>query len=339
MIHLQDIVQKLFMEGKGILAADESNSSADKRLIQYGIMSGKETKEEGEKIRRTYRDLFLATSTNEKYLSGVILFSETLDQLAQSGTLFPKLLLQKGIIPGIKVDEGLEPFPESPDESITKGLIGLPERLKHFKETYDTGFTKWRAVITIDGTRLPTARAIHENAKRLAMYARNVQEAGMVPMVEPEVLLEGNHSIRRSREVLTQTLTLLMAALEDQAVDMGAVILKTSMALSGNKSGHSDSPEEIAEHTLGALMETVHTDIAGVVFLSGGQSTEQATENLRAITKLAKEKNAPWPLTFSYARALQDEALTSWAGKDENLPHAREVFLERLGKVSSTLSA
>jgi fructose-bisphosphate aldolase class I len=334
MIDLCYIAEKLFTPGKGILAADESTTSANKRLIQYGILKDEKG---SESVRRTFRDLLLATEGTQKYLSGVILYSETLDQKADDGTPFPELLLRKGIIPGIKVDEGLEPFPESPEESITKGLIGLPERLQHFKTTYGTGFTKWRAVITIDGTRLPTTKAIYENARRLAMYARNVQEAGMVPMVEPEVLLEGKHSIVRSGEVLKETLTLLVAALEDQSVDMCGVILKTSMVLSGNKSGHMDTPEEVAESTLRVLMETIPAKLGGVVFLSGGQSTEQATENLRAIATLARERKAPWPLTFSYARALQDEALTAWAGKEENLPKAREVFLERLQKESSAL--
>ncbi len=329
---LTDIAQSLVAHGKGILAADESIESANtKRLVPYGI-------EPSEENRRTFRDLLLATPGISDYLTGVILFDETLHQNDNDGTPFAEALSNVGIIPGIKVDQGLEPFPESPDETITKGLIGLPERLAAYKKTYDTGFTKWRAVIKIDGTRLPTAQAIHENAKRLGMYALEVQKAGMVPMVEPEMLLDGNHSRMRAKEVLGDTLGTLMQVMEEQAVDMTAVILKTSMVLSGKDSGKKDTTQEVAEDTLAVLLEHVPAHIPGIVFLSGGQSPDQATENLAAITKLAKEKNAPWPLTFSYARALQEDALAAWAGKDENIPAAREVFLERLKKVSAALS-
>jgi fructose-bisphosphate aldolase class I len=312
---LTDIAQSLVAHGKGILAADESNESADgKRLKPHGI-------EPTEENRRKFRDMLLAAPGIEKYLTGVILYDETLHQKSDDGTPFAELLIQKGIVPGIKVDAGLEPFPESPDETITKGLIGLPERLAEYKKTYDTGFTKWRAVIKIDGTRLPTPQAIHENAKRLAMYAFEVQKAGMVP-----------------KEVLGDTLGTLMQVMEEQAVDMTAVILKTSMVLSGKDSKKKDTPEEVAEDTLAVLMEHVPAHIPGIVFLSGGQSADQATENLAAITKLAKEKNAPWPLTFSYARAIQDEALAAWVGKDENIPAAREAMISRLQKLAAALA-
>ncbi|MDB5266135.1 MAG: Fructose-bisphosphate aldolase, class [Parcubacteria group bacterium] len=332
MLDLTDIAQSLVAHGKGILAADESGDTADnKRLKPHGI-------EPSEENRRKFRDLLLATPGVEQYLTGVILYDETLHQSDDAGTPFAKSLSNKGIIPGIKVDEGLEPFPESPDETITKGLLGLPERLAEYKKTYDTGFTKWRAAIKIDGTRLPTAQAIHENAKRLAMYALEVQKAGMVPMVEPEMLLDGNHSRMRAKEVLTDVIGMLMQVMEEQAVDMSAIILKTSMVLSGKDSGHTDTPEEVAADTMSVLMDTVPIEVPGIVFLSGGQSPDQATTNLAAIAKLAKEMNAPWPLTFSYARALQEDALATWAGKDENIPAAREVFLERLKKVSAALT-
>ncbi|MES2226066.1 MAG: class I fructose-bisphosphate aldolase [Patescibacteria group bacterium] len=323
MIDLAYTSHQLLRSGKGILAADESTTTADKRLTQYGIKSSAE-------MRRKFRDLFLAAPGAELYLSGVILYEETLTQKADDGTPFAEFLHKKGIIPGIKVDQGLEPFPEGGDETITKGLLGLAERLADFKAKYDTGFTKWRAAIKIDGTRLPTATAIHENAKRLASYALEAQRAGMVPLVEPEVLHEGTHSRLRAREVTAQTLGTLMNTLQDQHVDLSGVILKTSMVLSGSESGRIDTPEEVAEDTIAVLLETVPKGMAGIVFLSGGQSTEQATANLRAIEAKAKEKNVPWPLTFSYARALQDEALTIWKGKDENVPAAREAFLARL---------
>ncbi len=331
MTDLSDTAHQLVRTGKGILAADESVASADKRLAAYGIKTGPE-------MRRQFRDLFLAAPGIEDYLSGVILYEETLTQDADDGEPFAQELLKRGIIPGIKVDEGTEPIPESPDELITKGLLGLGERLENFRKRYHTGFTKWRAVIRIEGDRLPTAHAIVENAKRLASYALEVQRAGMVPIVEPEVLLEGNHSRLRSRQVLEATLIALMDALRDQGVDMSGLILKTSMALSGSETGKIDSPEEVAEDTVGALMKAVPADVAGVVFLSGGQGDDQATDNLRAIAKLAREKNAPWPLTFSYARALQDEALKSWAGDEANQDAARAIFIARLDKVADALN-
>ncbi len=332
MTDLSDTAHQLMRTGRGILAADESVTSADKRLTAYGITPSAET-------RRQFRDLFLAAPGIEDYLSGVILYEETLSQDSDNGVPFTEELLSRGIIPGIKVDEGTEPIPDSTEELITKGLLGLPERLAAFAATYRTGFTKWRAVIRIEGDRLPTAYAIVENAKRLAAYALEVQRAGMVPMVEPEVLLEGNHSRLRSRQVLEATLTALMDALRDQGVDMSGLILKTSMALSGSDTGRIDTPEEVAEDTVSVLIKCVPADVAGIVFLSGGQATEQATENLRAICKAAKAANAPWPLTFSYARALQDEALTVWAGNEANQDKARAVFIARLEKVAAALTA
>lgn len=331
MTDLSDIAHQLLSPGKGILAADESIASADKRLTAYGIKPSVEA-------RRQFRDLFLAAPGVEEYLSGVILYEETLSQKDDDGELFTRELLERGIIPGIKVDEGTEPMQDSPEELITKGLLGLAERLADYKKNYHTGFTKWRAVIRIEGDRLPSASAIVENAKRLAAYALEVQRAGMVPIVEPEVLLEGNHSRLRSRQVLEATLLAVMDALRDQGVDLSGLILKTSMALSGSETGKTDTPEEVAEDTVETLMKAVPPEVAGIVFLSGGQATEQATENLRAIAALAREKKAPWPLTFSYARALQDEALTVWTGDEANEAAAREVFIARLQKVSAALA-
>ena len=337
MFDLSEIARDLVAHGKGILAADESNHSADeKRLAQYGIATGPE-------MRREFRDMLLEAPDIEKYLSGVILFSETLDQKDdEDGLFFPESLKARGIIPGIKVDEGLEPFPDSPKETITKGLVGLAERVAEFKSRHHPGFTKWRAAITIDGDVLPTTMALVENAKRLAIYAFEVQKAGMVPIVEPEVLLDGNHSRLRSREVITKMMHALVAAMEDQAVDMSSVIIKTSMALTGKDAkdtgGKKDTPEEVAEDTIGALMEAVPAIIPGIVFLSGGQTPDEAIANLSAITKHAKEVNAPWPLTFSYARAFQEEALIAWAGKPENVEIAREAFIKRIKQASLALS-
>lgn len=327
---LQETASLLVAPGKGLLAADESVHTADKRLTANNI-------DPSEEMRRQYRDLFLSASGIEKYLSGVILFEETLSQKSNDGTPFPELLAKQGILPGIKVDGGVESMAESPDETITGGLIGLPERLKKYREQ-GARFTKWRAVIRIDGDRLPTSNAILENAKRLASYAYAVQEAGMVPILEPEVLLEGNHSRLRAESVIEETLGAVYAAIDDQSVDVKALILKTSMALSGSESGKTDTPEDVAESTLKALTTAVPREVPGIVFLSGGQSADQATDNLRAITKRAHTDKAPWPLTFSYARALQGEALSLWQGKEENITAAREAFLSRLQKVSEASS-
>lgn len=337
MTDLSDIARQLVSPPKGILAADESVTSADKRLESYGIKGG-------EKMRRTYRDLLLATKGIEEYLSGVILYEETLKQKDTKDGIpskkidhlpFPELLAKRGIIPGIKVDLGTEPMEGSPDELITGGLIGLSARLKEYRDKSGAKFTKWRAVIRIDGDRLPTASAIVENVKRLASSARCIQEAGMVPILEPEVLYEGKHSRARSKEVIQETLGALMRAIDEHGVDPTGILIKTSMALSGKDTKKKDTPEEVAEDTLAALMASVPAVVPGIVFLSGGQSEEQATDNLRAIAKRAKEMNAPWPLTFSFARTLQHDALTAWAGEDDNLPEARKAFFDRLVKVSA----
>lgn len=326
LVDLLACAHSLVHPGKGILAADESTATADKRLEQFGIKSSVE-------MRRKERDLFLATPDIEKYLSGVILYQETLTQKSKSGKLFPKLLWEKGIVPGIKVDEGTEPMADNPDELITNGLIGLEDRVAKYHKESHTGFAKWRAVIRIDGDRLPTAQALVENAKRLATYAKVVQEAGMVPVVEPEVLLEGKHSRTRARSVIESTMKAVIAALEDQSLDMSGVVIKTAMALSGNKSGRKDTPEEVAEDTVTALVNSVPKGLAGIVFLSGGQTPDQATDNLRAISTYAAKIGAPWPMTFSYARALQEEALEVWKGKDANLDAARDIYMSRLEKV------
>lgn len=329
MTDLALIAHSLFTPGKGILAADESVHSATTRLASYGIPTSAE-------MRRQYRDLFMGTEGVEKYLSGVILFSETMLEKGNDKKLFPESLAARGILPGVKVDLGTEPISTSPQELITQGLLDLPERLAEYKKQ-GAVFTKWRAVVRIDGDQLPTAAAIHENAKRLAQYAKEVQTAGLVPIIEPEVLLEGKHSRARSRSVIEEVLGTLFLVLEEHSVDLTSVILKTSMALSGSESGKKDTPEEVAEDTVAALMRSVPRKAAGIVFLSGGQTSDEATANLAAITRRAKEVHAPWPLTFSYARALQEEALSLWGGKEENILAARAAFLEHLSKVSAAL--
>lgn len=327
MIDLAARARMLSCAPKGILAADESNETAEKRLASCGIKVTSQT-------RRKYRELFLDAPKIEEYLNGVILYKETIAQKDAEGEPFPELLHRRNIMVGIKVDEGVEPLADSPKESITKGLIGLPEALASYKKKYNADFTKWRAVITIDGDTLPTNAALVENARRLASYARMAQDAGLVPIIEPEVLYDGKHSLLRSKEVIQKTLTTVVAALEEGFVDLSSVIIKTSMALSGKDTKRVDTPEEVAAATLEALRAAVPQDIPGIVFLSGGQSEDQALENLKAIHALAKKEPVPWNLTYSYARAIQQEALTAWQCKEENVPAAREAFLARLEKLT-----
>ncbi len=329
MTDLVAIARSLFAEGKGILAADESVHTATKRLADFGIATSAE-------MRRQFRDLFINAEGIEEYLSGVILFSETLLEKGNDKKLFPASLAVRGILPGVKVDLGTEPYPSSPQEFITGGLIGLPERLAEYKKQ-GAVFTKWRAVIRIDGDELPSAQAIHENATRLANYAKEVQMAGLVPILEPEVSLDGTHSRVRAGAVIAETFSTLFSVLDEHSIDRASIIVKTSMALSGERCKKKDTSEEVAEETLTALLASVPRQIAGIVFLSGGQTPNQATENLAAILRRAKEMDAPWPLTFSFARALQEEALGVWKGKEENVPAARSAFLARLAKVSSAL--
>lgn len=326
MTDLVAIARSFFAEGKGILAADESVHTATTRLASYGIPASAE-------MRRQYRDLFIGADGIEKYLSGIILFPDSLIEKGNDKKLFSKSLMARGIAPGVKVDLGTEPFPSSPNELITQGLFDLPERLAEYKKQ-GAVFTKWRAVFHIDGDQLPSAQAIHENAKRLASYAKESQTAGLVPILEPEVLLEGKHSRTRSRAVIEEVLQTLFSVLDEQSVDRASIILKTSMALSGDENNKKDTPEEVAEDTISALIKSVPRQIAGITFLSGGQTPDQATDNLSAIIKYARTANAPWPLTFSFARALQEEALAVWKGKEENVANAREAFISRLVKVS-----
>ena len=331
MIDLTETARTLVAHGKGILAADESNASADKRLALYGVEGTEET-------RRQFRDLFLNAPGIEQYLSGVILYSETLTQKGNDKKLFSHSLRDRGIVPGIKVDEGTEPISDSPKELITKGVLGLCDRLVSFHKEYHTGFTKWRAVVRIEGTNLPSAGALMENARRLAVYARDAQEVLMVPIIEPEVLYEGTHSRLRAKEVLEETLRAVFASLVEHGVDLTGILLKTSMVMSGHDTKKIDAPEDVAKDTIDVLIANVPREVPGIIFLSGGQTPDQATANLSAITKYATEHHAPWPLTFSYARALQEEALEVWKGKKENVDEARVVFLARLKKVSEALS-
>ncbi len=318
MSELHAIAKKLVANHKGLLAADESTKSAGKRLASVGLESTEET-------RRQYRNLFLTTQGIEEGISGVILFEETMWQKADDGTLFVELLQQKGIVPGIKVDKGAKELAGFPEEKITEGLDKLRER---FQDFYDQGarFAKWRAVITI-GDGIPTDYCIEANAHALARYAALAQEAGIVPVVEPEVLITGKHDLSTSEAATTRVLQATFAQLADHRVDLKGLILKSSMAISGDECANQATPEEIAEATLRMFEKSVPSEVPGIVFLSGGQSAVQATTNLNAIN--AKSKG-PWTISFSYARALQAPSLAIWKGKKEHLSAAQAEFLKRL---------
>ncbi|MDD5040064.1 MAG: fructose-bisphosphate aldolase class I [Patescibacteria group bacterium] len=315
-LHL--IAKQIVANHKGLLAADESEKTATKRLASINMESTPET-------RRQYRDLFLTAAGIEEGISGVILHHETMEQSASNGTPFVKLLQQKGIIPGIKVDAGTADLPNFPGEKVTEGLDKLAER---FKKYYEAGarFSKWRAVITI-GEGIPTDFCILANAHALARYAALSQAAGLVPVVEPEVLIDGTHDLARSEEVTTKTLQIVFKQLKAHKVDLKGTILKSSMVISGKECPTQASPEEIGQATIRCFTKAVPKRLAGIVFLSGGQKAVQATENLNAVVKA---NPGTWPISFSYARALQGPPLQVWQGKPENVPAAQKEFIKRL---------
>jgi fructose-bisphosphate aldolase, class I len=315
---LAETIRDMLPAGRGLLAADESVKSVGKRLDPIGLESTDEN-------RRRFRELFLAAHGAENYLSGVILVEETLRQASSEGVPFPKLVSDRGIVPGIKVDLGTKDLPGFPDEVVTEGIDGLADRLAAYREL-GARFAKWRAVIRI-GDELPTESCVELNACLLAYYAMRCIEAGIVPMVEPEVLLDGVHSLERAEAVTERVLKTVIEFLGHYRIDLGNVVVKTSMVLPGKDSGQPIIPEQIAEATVRCLRASIPHAVGGVVFLSGGQSSEQATVNLNAI---AKHGPFPWPLTFCFARALQYPATDIWAGKDENLEKARAAFLDRL---------
>jgi fructose-bisphosphate aldolase class I len=304
-------------KGKGVLAADESAGTCEKRFKSVGVECTEDT-------RRTYRNLLFSTSGVEQYLSGVILFDETVRQKANDGSLIPQYLAKKGILPGVKVDKGLANIPFTKEEKVTEGLDGLQKRMKEY---FDLGcrFAKWRAVITI-GADIPTHTCLYANAHALARYAAICQEASIVPMIEPEVLLDGNHSAERSEEVHEATLRATYAAMAAYNVSIEHLILKTSMVVSGKDNSRQAGVDEVAERTVRVLRRTVPAAQPGIVFLSGGQSDEAATAHLNA---MAAMKGLPWPLTFSYSRALQNTALKTWRGQAGNAGAAQKAFHHR----------
>lgn len=315
---LDSIARSLLAPDKGILAADESAASMGKRLKSIGVVDNEEN-------GRRFRELLFTTPYVEEYLSGIILFDATIRQSDSAGMAFARLLETKGIISGIKVDKGLEPLPNFPNEEISHGLDGLRERLNEY---YELGarFTKWRSVIRISD-ETPSDTALRANAHVLAYYAAIVQEHNMVPMVEPEVLFEGTHTLERSTEVLHKTLTILFETLQSYKVSLPGLILKTSMALPGSTSGIALESRDIARETVRVLKEAVPATTAGIVFLSGGQTPVQATENLNAIAQIGA---MPWPVTFSYSRALEEPVLEAWRGLDENVEVAQKALHHRL---------
>jgi len=303
--------------GKGILAADESTATIKKRFDSISV-------ESTENNRRDYRELLFTTPGVEEFISGVILYDETLRQAGKDGTLLAQILSSKGILPGIKVDTGAKELAFSPIEKITEGLDGLRER---FIEYYQLGarFSKWRAVIAI-GEGIPTDYCIHVNAHALARYAALSQEANIVPIVEPEVLMDADNTLEVCGEITAKVHTEVFAQLSKQQVLLEGMILKPNMVISGKKCLTQATKEQIAQATLACFNKSVPSQVPGIVFLSGGQSEVQATENLNEMNKTVPH---PWELSFSYGRALQESALKAWAGKPENVKTAQEIFLKR----------
>lgn len=316
-INLRQMAKQLVSGGKGILAADESGGSIHKKFESMNIPDDYDH-------RRDYRNLFFTTEGLEKYVNGVILFDETARQFADDGRDFVKFLTSKGIIPGIKVDKGLANMPSS-TEKYTLGLAGLDERLEEY---FDMGlrFAKWRAAFEIT-EKTPTKNAVYKNVEILADYALACQNANIVPIVEPEVVFDGNFPIEHCAAVTGIILRELFAELERKKVDLKATILKVNMIIAGKQYETQSTPKEVGEWTAKTLLRFVPKDLAGVVFLSGGQTPEQATENLQEVTNNGP---FPWPVTFSFARALQGPALEAWKGNNENYPEAKKAFAERL---------
>jgi fructose-bisphosphate aldolase class I len=320
--NLEETPRALVAAGKGILAADESDGTIKKRFDSIGVESTEDT-------RRAYRELLFTTEGAGEHISGVILYDETIRQAAADGTPFPKLLESRGIIPGIKVDKGAKDLANAPGEQITEGLDGLRDRLEEYREL-GARFTKWRAVITI-GPRLPAHEIPSEyclwtNAHALARYAALSQEAGLVPIVEPEVLMDGDHSIDTSFDVTSRTLHAVFTELRDQRVHPEQMLLKPNMLLSGYAASERAGIQEVAEATMRCFRRHVPAAVPGIVFLSGGQTDEDATAHLNAMNAMGPH---PWELSFSYGRALQAPVLKAWAGEAANVPAGQAAYLHR----------
>lgn len=314
---LESIARAMVAKGKGILAADESSGTIKKRFDSIQL-------ESTEEARRTYRELLFTAPEAANYISGVILYDETIRQKTKDGTPFPQHLTKLGIVPGIKVDTGAKPLAGFPGETITEGLDGLRERLAEYHKL-GARFAKWRAVIDI-GKDIPSQFAIDSNAHALARYAALCQEAGIVPIVEPEVLMDGDHSLERCEEVTSATLASVFQQLYSHRIHLEGMILKPNMVISGKKNTSRAGRQQVAEATVRTLKRYVPSAVPGIAFLSGGQSAAEATEHLSLMNKLGP---LPWELTFSYGRALQDEALKAWGGKPETFAAGQKAFARR----------
>jgi fructose-bisphosphate aldolase, class I len=314
---MESTIEALLVRGKGILAADESSPTIAKRFAEINLPSTEES-------RQRYREILFTTRGLDEFISGVILFDETLRQKTRDGVLMPRTLAEQGMLPGIKVDKGAVALANFADEKITQGLDGLRERLKEYREL-GARFTKWRAVIAI-ADRIPTQTCIEANARTLAVFAALSQEAGLVPMVEPEVLMDGDHSIGRCEEVTTVTLNSVFAALFEHRVVLEQMLLKTGMVLSGKDCSQQADAAEVAEATIRCLLRSVPVAVPGIVFLSGGQSDKAATQRLNAICRVS---DAPWKLSFSFGRALQAPALKIWKGSQDNVAAAQGALHHR----------
>ncbi len=317
---LNDIAQALVAPAKGILAADESTNTIRRRFDSINV-------ESTEQSRRDYREMLFRTPGANEFISGVILYDETLRQNGADGTPIVSILQEQGVIPGIKVDRSTNPLANTDGELITDGLDGLRDRLAEY---YEIGarFTKWRAVITI-GDGIPSQYCIDANAHLLARFAALSQEAGLVPIVEPETLMDGDHSIERCHEVTLNALHSTYDQLARQRVDLRGTLLKPNMVISGKDAAERADANEVAERTLDALMREVPAAVPGIVFLSGGQSDDEATENLDAISRAAEGMNTPWELSFSYGRGLQAAPLQAWGGSSANTEAAQQEYYRR----------
>jgi fructose-bisphosphate aldolase, class I len=315
---LESVAVRLTADGKGILAADESIATLTRRFDPLGIPSTEQT-------RRAYREMLFTTSGAAEFISGAILYDETIRQKSSGGTPLATVLSEQGIVPGIKVDTGAEPLAGFPDETVTEGLDGLRERLAEY-HGMGARFAKWRAVIRITDT-LPSVACVSANAHALARYAALCQEQHLVPIVEPEVLMNGAHTIERCEEVTGSVLQAVFDALFEQGVALESMLLKPSMVIAGKDSSRQASVQEVAAATLRCLRRHVPAAVPGIVFLSGGQKDRLATAHLNAINRLPGPK--PWRLSFSYGRALQDQAMAAWHGREENLKAGQQAFLRR----------
>ena len=323
---LSAIAKRLVSNNKGVLAADESSPTIKKRFDSIGI-------ESTENNRRDYRELLFSTNGIEDYISGIILYEETLFQKSQNGNLLIDLLKNKKIIPGIKVDKSTNDMTGFKDEKITEGLDGLYERIANY-QSQGAEFTKWRAVITI-GNSIPTNECIELNAIYLARYALISQEVGLVPIVEPEILMDGDHSINSCYEATNKTLSEVFNQLDKHKVNLSGILLKPNMVLSGKESSDRANKNQVAEMTLKCFKDTIPKNVPGIIFLSGGQSDLESIDNLDTINKLAKQTgNMPWELSFSYGRGLQSSTLNKWNGNSDNVQIAQKEFIDRCNMVS-----